>query len=152
MFSWHLEGLMPRSQASEDSTEIERPLSRQEAPVCHELAKSPSASCFRAQQRRSSISLSIEITKIESKRLRTSEGFEHVVHVSVGTFPTVWSGDRRSIAPEAVHPRVVVQVAPPVGRSTGWAMSTARRFRARGTCVRGHIFVRMEWRLTVDRA
>ena len=42
-------------------------------------------------------------------RLRKAEGVEHKVHVSVGTFLGVWSGDGRSIVPEVVHQRVVVQ-------------------------------------------
>ena len=42
-------------------------------------------------------------------RLRKAEGVEHKVHVSVGTFMCVWRGDRRSIVPEVVHQRVVVQ-------------------------------------------
>ena len=33
-----------------------------------------------------------------------------------------------------------------------WAISTGGRFRARGTCVRGNIFMRMEGNLSVDRA
>ena len=74
-----------------------------------------------------------------------------MVHVSVCTFWCVRSGNRRSIEPEVVHQRLVVQV----GSSrhlAEWAISPSGRFRARGTCVRVHIFVRTERNLSVDRA
>ena len=86
-----------------------------------------------------------------SWRFCTDEGVEHKVHVSVGTFMCVWSGHRRSIVPEVVDQRVVVQVASS-RHSTELAISPGGRCRAQGTCVRGHIFGRMEGRLTVDRA
>ena len=86
-----------------------------------------------------------------SWRFRPAEGVEHKVHVFVGTFSGVWRGDGRSIVPEVVYQRVVVQVASS-RHSTEWAISSGGRCRARGTCVRGNIFVRMKWRLSVDRA
>ena len=52
--------------------------------------------------------------------------------------------------PEVVHQRVVVQVAS--GRHlVEYTISDGGRFRARGTCVRGIIFMRMEANLSVDR-
>ena len=63
----------------------------------------------------------------------------------------VWSGDRRSIVPEVVDQRVVVQFGSTCNLAE-WAISSGGRCRAQGTCVRGHIFGRMEGRLTVDRA
>ena len=86
-----------------------------------------------------------------SWRFRPAEGVEHKVHVSVGTFMCVWSGDGRSIVPEVVYQRVDVQVASS-RHSTELAISSGGRCRAQGTCVRGHIFGRMEGRWTVDRA
>ena len=86
-----------------------------------------------------------------SWRFRPAEGVEHGVHVCVGTFLGVWSGHRRSIVPEVVDQRVVVQVASS-RHSTELAISPGGRCRARGTCVRGNIFGRMEGRWTVDRA
>ena len=74
-----------------------------------------------------------------------------MVHVSVCTFSCVWRGICRSIAPEVVYQRVVVQVASS-RHLVEWAISPGGRCRARGTCVRGNIFVRTEWRSTVDRA
>ena len=44
-----------------------------------------------------------------SWRFRPAEGVEHKVHVCVGTFLGVWRGDGRSIVPEVVYQRVVVQ-------------------------------------------
>ena len=58
-----------------------------------------------------------------------------------------WTVDRA----RGVHQRLVVQV----GSSrhlAEWPISSGGRCRAQGTCVRGHISVRIEWRLTVDRA
>ena len=86
-----------------------------------------------------------------SWRFRPAEGVEHGVHVSVGTFLGVWRGDGRSIVPEVVYQRVVVQVASS-RHSTEWAISSGGRCRAQGTCVRGNIYVRMDWTSTVDRA
>ena len=86
-----------------------------------------------------------------SWRFRPAEGVEHGVHVSVGTFLGVWRGDGRSIVPEVVYQRVVVQVASS-RHSTELAISSGGRCRAQGTCVRGNIYVRMEWTSTVDRA
>ena len=57
----------------------------------------------------------------------------------------------RSIAPEVVHQRVVVQFGSTCNLAD-WAISTNRRCRARGTCVRGNIFMRMVGNLSVDRA
>ena len=85
-----------------------------------------------------------------SGRFRPAEGIKHEVHVSVGTFPCVWTGICRSIVSEVVHQRVVVQFVSTC-LSTEWATSQSGRSRARGTCVRGHIFVRMDGNLTVDR-
>ena len=71
--------------------------------------------------------------------------------MSVGTFMCVCRGNRRSIVPDVVHQRVVVQV----GSSrhlAEWAIWSGGRCRAQGTCVRGNIYVRMEWKSTVDRA
>ena len=91
----------------------------------------------------------------------------------------VWRGNRRSIVPEVVHQRLVVQVgstcnlaelANPCGRrfpargtcvrgngrrfpARGTCVrGNGRRFPARGTCVRGNISMRIERRWTVDRA
>ena len=77
----------------------------------------------------------------------------------------VWRGNRRSIVPEVVHQRLVVQVgstcnlaelANPRGRrfpARGTCVrGNGRRFPARGTCVRGNISMRIERRWTVDRA
>ena len=50
-----------------------------------------------------------------------------------------------------VYQRVVVQVASS-RHSTELAISPGGRCRARGTCVRGNIFVRMKWKSTLDRA
>ena len=86
-----------------------------------------------------------------SWRFCTDEGVEHKVHVSVGTFMCVWSGHRRSIVPEVVDQRVVVQFGSTCNLAE-WAISSGRRCRAQGTCVRGNIFGRMEGRWTVDRA
>ena len=63
----------------------------------------------------------------------------------------VWRGNRRSIVPEVVYQTVVVQVASS-RHLADWAISSGGRFPAQGTCVRGNIYVRMEGRLTVDRA
>ena len=71
--------------------------------------------------------------------------------MSVGTFPRIWSGDRRSIGPEVVHQILVVQVASS-HHLAEWAISQSGRFRARGTCVRVHILVRIVRNLSVDRA
>ena len=71
--------------------------------------------------------------------------------MSVGTFLCVWSGNRRSIVPEVVYQRVVVQVATTCNLAE-LAISPGGRCRAQGTCVRGNIFVRMERKSTVDRA
>ena len=71
--------------------------------------------------------------------------------MSVGTFLCLLSGNRRSIVREVVHQRVVVQF----GSSrhlAEWPISHGGRCRAQGTCVRWNIFVRMEGRLTLDRA
>ena len=81
----------------------------------------------------------------------TAEGFQHVVHVSVGTFPCVLSGDGRSIVPEVLYQRVVVQLASTCNLAE-WAISSSGRFRARGTCVRGNIFMRMEGNWSVGHA
>ena len=74
-----------------------------------------------------------------------------MVHVSVCTFSCVWRGICRSIAPEVVYQRVVVQVASS-RHLPEWAISLGGRFRARSTCARVHIFVRTEWRSTLDQA
>ena len=84
-------------------------------------------------------------------RFRPAEGVEQVVHVSVCTFPWLWSGIRQSILPEVVYQRVVVQVAS-TWHSTEWAISPGRRCRAGSTCVRVHISVVMEWNSTIDLA
>ena len=86
-----------------------------------------------------------------SWRFRPAEGVEHKVHVCVGTFMCVWSGHRRSIVPQMVYQRAVVQFGSTCNLAE-WAISSGGRCRAQGTCVRGHIFGRMEGRLTVDRA
>ena len=86
-----------------------------------------------------------------SWRFCTDEGVEHKVHVSVGTFMCVWSGHRRSIVPEVVDQRVVVQFGSTCNLAE-WAISSGRRCRAQGTCVRGNIYVRMEWKSTLGRA
>ena len=86
-----------------------------------------------------------------SGRFLPAEGFEHGVHVSVCTFWLVWRGICRSIVCEVVYQRVVVQVASS-RHLAEWAISPGGRFRAPGTCVRVHIFVRMERNLTADRA
>ena len=86
-----------------------------------------------------------------SGRFLPAEGFEHGVHVSVCTFWLVWRGICRSIAPEVVHQRVVVQVVSS-RHLAELAIPHGGRFRARCTCVRVHIFVRMERNLSVDRA
>ena len=85
-----------------------------------------------------------------SGRFRPAEGLKHEVHVSVGTFPCVWTGICRSIVSEVVRQRVVVQFVSTC-LSTEWATSQSGRSQARGTCVRGHIFVRMDGNLSVDR-
>ena len=85
-----------------------------------------------------------------SGRFRPAEGLEHEVHVSVGTFPCVWTGICRSIVSEVVHQRVVVQFGSTC-LSTEWAISTGGRSQARGTCVRGHISMRVDGNLSVDR-
>ena len=54
------------------------------------------------------------------------------------------------LALTVVYRRVVVQVASTC-LSIEWAISRGGRSQARGTCVRGHIFVRMDGNLTVDR-
>ena len=82
--------------------------------------------------------------------IRPAEGIKQVVHVSVGTFSCVWSGDRRSIEAKVVHQKVVVQVASS-RHLAEYAISTGRRYQASSTCARGNIFVRMKWRSTVDR-
>ena len=74
-----------------------------------------------------------------------------MVHVSVCTFSYVWRGICRSIAPEVVYQRVVVQVVSS-RHLAELAIPHGGRFRARCTCVRVHIFVRMERNLSVDRA
>ena len=74
-----------------------------------------------------------------------------MVHVSVCTFSCVWRGICRSIAPEVVYQRVVVQVASS-RHLAELAISPGGRSRAPGTCVCVHIFVRMERNLSVDRA
>ena len=51
---------------------------------------------------------------------------------------------------EVVHQRVVVQVAS-CRLLIEWAISRGGRSQARGTCVRGIIFMRMERKSTVDR-
>ena len=74
-----------------------------------------------------------------------------MVHVSVCTLSCVWRGICRSIEPEVVYQRVVVQV----GSSrllAELAISPGGRFRARCTCVRVHILVRIVRNLSVDRA
>ena len=71
--------------------------------------------------------------------------------MSVGTFLCVWRGICRSIVSEVVHQRVVVQVAS-CRHLVEYTISHGGRFRARGTCVRGNIFMRMEGNLSVDRA
>ena len=71
--------------------------------------------------------------------------------MSVGTFSCVWRGICRSIVSEVVYRRVVVQVASS-RHLVEYTISHGRRCRARGTCVRGHIFVRMKRNLTADRA
>ena len=71
--------------------------------------------------------------------------------LSVGTFSCVWRGICRSVVPEVVHQRVVVQLASTCNLAE-WAISPGRRFPARGTCVRVHIFMRMEGNWSVDRA
>ena len=86
-----------------------------------------------------------------SGRFRPAEGVEQVVHVSVCTFPWLWSGIRQSILPEVVYQRVVVQVG------STWhlvesAIAPGRRCRAGSTCVRVHISVVMEWNSTIDLA
>ena len=85
-----------------------------------------------------------------SGRYRTAEGMKHEVHVSVGTFPCVWTGIRRSIVSEVVHQRVVVQFGSTC-LSTEWAISHGGRYEARGTCVRGNISMRMDGNSSVDR-
>ena len=85
-----------------------------------------------------------------SGRFRPAEGMKHEVHVSVGTFPCVWTGICRSIVSEVVHQRVVVQFGSTC-LSIEWAISTGGRSQARGTCVRGHISMRVDGNLTVDR-
>ena len=69
----------------------------------------------------------------------------------MGTFSCVWRGICRSIGCKVVHQKVVVQFASS-RHLVEWAISTGRRYQASSTCVRGNIFVRMEWRSTVDRA
>ena len=71
--------------------------------------------------------------------------------MSVCTFSCVRRGICRSIAPEVVYQRVVVQVASS-RHLAELAISPGGRCRARGTCVRVHIFVRTERNLSVDRA
>ena len=90
-------------------------------------------------------------TTLSSGRFRLAKGVEHVVHVSVCTFWCVRSGNRRSIVPDVVYQRVVVQVATTCNLAE-LAIPHGGRFRARCTCVRGNIFVRTEWISTVDRA
>ena len=51
---------------------------------------------------------------------------------------------------KVVHQKVVVQFASS-RHLVEYAISTGRRYQASSTCVRGNIFVRMEWRSTVDR-
>ena len=85
-----------------------------------------------------------------SGRFRPAEGLKHEVHVSVGTFPCVWTGICRSIVSEVVHQRVVVQFGSTC-LSIEWAISTGGRSQARGTCVRGIIFMRKDGNLSVDR-
>ena len=53
--------------------------------------------------------------------------------------------------PEVVYQRVVVQVSSS-RHLADLANPRGRRFAARGTCARVHIYVRMEWKSTVDRA
>ena len=86
-----------------------------------------------------------------SGRFRLAEGVEHVVHVPVCTFSCVRSGDRRSIKHKVVYQRVVVQVVSTCNLAE-WAISPGGRCRARCTCVRVDILLRMEWNLSVDRA
>ena len=71
--------------------------------------------------------------------------------MSVGTFSCVWRGIGRSVMPEVVRQRVVVQLVSTCNLAE-WAISSSGRFPARGTCVRGNISMRIERRLTVDRA
>ena len=85
-----------------------------------------------------------------SGRLRKAEGLEHEVHVSLGTFPCVWTGICRSIVSEVVRQRVVVQFVSTC-LSTEWATSQSGRSRARGTCVLGNISMRVDGNLSVDR-
>ena len=51
---------------------------------------------------------------------------------------------------EVVHQRVVVQFGSSCHLAE-YTISTGGRSQAKGTCVRGHIFVRMERNLSVDR-
>ena len=51
---------------------------------------------------------------------------------------------------EVVHQGVVVQVAS-CRHLAEYTISTGGRSQAKGTCVRGQIFVRMERNLSVDR-
>ena len=53
--------------------------------------------------------------------------------------------------PEVVYQRVVVQLVSTCNLAE-LANLRGRRFAARGTCARVHIYVRMEWKSTVDRA
>ena len=69
----------------------------------------------------------------------------------MGTFSCVWRGICRSIGCKVVHQKVVVQFASS-RHLAEYAISTGRRYQASSTCARGNIFVRMEWRSTVDRA
>ena len=87
-----------------------------------------------------------------TKRATSQSGrFRAQIHVSVGTFPRIWSEDRRSIGPKVVHQRLVVQFASS-HHFVEWAISLGERSRARGTCVCVHILVRTERKSTVDRA
>ena len=70
--------------------------------------------------------------------------------MSVGSFPCVWTGICRSIVSEVVHQRVVVQFGSTC-LSIEWATSQSGRSQARGTCVRGIIFMRKDGNLTFDR-
>ena len=65
----------------------------------------------------------------------------------MGTFPCVRTGICRSIVSEVVHERVVVQFVSTCNLAE-WAISRGGRSQARGTCVRGHILVRMDGNLT----
>ena len=65
-------------------------------------------------------------------------------------FSCVRTGICRSIVSEVVHQRVVVQFGSTC-LSIEWAISTGGRSQARGTCVRGIIFMRKDGNLSVDR-